>query len=536
MYNLLTDGLIRVRLIDGSSAALSLPAVYEAMAADRVAAFVALRPHQRHAWHAFLAQLGVIAVERSRRTTASRATDQWPQVANEWRVLLRELTQQFSDDEPWRLVVDDPARPAFMQCPAPNGLGHYNKRVATPDDLDVLITSKNHDVKQEVAVGSAPDDWALALISLQTMGAQLGRGNYGVARMNGGYSTRPCLGIAPASGGMGTHLFSDIERMLSERTSVLNDHPDYFAPEDGLALLWLEPWDGVASLDLRGLDPYFIEICRRVRLRTQDGEILAQTAPSKAARLAAKDAHGNLGDFWTPIRREDATALSLSSVGFRYDRLAKLMFDKAAFDPPAAMKVSAVQSERWTVVARGIAGGQGKTGGYHERSDIAFKANTVAAFGRTEGLDTLARTSKAQIEEIKEVESALKFGIAVAASGGKPMAELTKADRMHAGPYVRRLDEAIDGIFFACLERRFAASDDEERMVAARGEFARYMIEAARELLREAMDAVPCPVVWRYRAQARAAGAFESRLRRPKSVFSDQPEIFKSEEAHNATR
>ena len=32
---------------------------------DQVEAFPALRPHQRHAWHAFLVQLGVIAMHKA---------------------------------------------------------------------------------------------------------------------------------------------------------------------------------------------------------------------------------------------------------------------------------------------------------------------------------------------------------------------------------------------------------------------------------------------------------------------------------------
>ena len=64
MFNLLNEPLIRTRLDDGATTALSLPEVYEELAADRVQAFPALRPHQRHAWHAFLAQLGVLATRR----------------------------------------------------------------------------------------------------------------------------------------------------------------------------------------------------------------------------------------------------------------------------------------------------------------------------------------------------------------------------------------------------------------------------------------------------------------------------------------
>ena len=523
MHNLLADPLIRLRFADGATQAVSLPAVYEALTADAVAAFPALRPHQRHAWHAFLAQLGVIAIERSGQSAP-------PRTAAEWRALLRALTAGFGGDEPWQLIVGDPAVPAFMQCPAPAGFGEYRGRAETPDDLDILVTAKNHDVKRGVAVRGGPDDWMFALVNLQTMAGQMGRGNYPIARMNGGYSSRPCLGLAPAEGGLGAHLLHDMRRMLEGRDALLERHADYFRSRNGVALLWLEVWDGATALDLRRLDPYFIEICRRVRLRAEEGRIVAWTAASKTARVAAKEAHGNLGDFWTPIGFKDGKALSLSSVGFRYDRLAKLILDDS-FDPPPAMQVSMSQTARWRVVARGVAGGQGKTDGYHERNDIAFGHRTTTALGRREGRDALAVIAKAQVDEIREVEGALRFGVAVAASGGE-LADLTKVDRMHANPYARRLDEAVDSRFFEFLERRFLAADDAAK-AGVRADFARGMIKTARELLNEAVDTVPCQVVRRYRARSRAFSAFHSRLRRATGVFSDQPEIFQVQETDN---
>ncbi len=524
--NLLADPLIRVHLLDGTSAAMSLPEVYGVLAVDRVASFPALRPHQRHAWHAFLAQLGVIAMHGSGVAAP-------PRKAGEWRTLFRELTAEFSDDEPWQLIVDDPERPAFMQCPASTTLGQYRGRVATPDDLDILVTAKNHDVKQAAATGCEADDWILALIDLQTMAGFLGAGNYGIARMNGGFSARPCLGLAPHEGGLGAHLFHDVQRMLEGRDSLLESHPDYYRPTDGKALLWLEPWDGTESLGLQGLDPYFIEVCRRVRLRAEDRGIVAWTAASKTVRVAAREAHGDLGDFWTPVSTKDAKALSLSSAGFRYDRLARLILDPDSFELPAAMKAGSTGPARWRVVARGVAGGQGKTDGYHERSDIAFDNRTAAAFGGQEQRDALARISEAQIEEVRAIEQALKLGVAVAASGGKVISDLTKADRMHAGPYLRRLDQAVDARFFGFLERRFLAADDVAR-AAERAEFAKRIIHAARNLLDEAVETVPCPAVRRHRARARAISAFNGQLRGPRSVFSDQPEIFRAKEKNDA--
>lgn len=525
MYNLLMDPLVRVRLVNGEPAAMSLPEIYEAAATDDVASFPALRPHQRHAWHAFLAQLGVIAVQRADLAAL-------PETATEWRTVLRGLTTEFADDEPWRLIVEEPAQPAFMQCPAGNTLNQYRRRVAAPDDLDLLVTSKNHDVKQTVAATCAPDDWALALIDLQTMAGFLGAGNYGVSRMNGGFSARPCLGLAPHNRGLGAHLFHDIHRMLQERPHLLQSYPDYFRTEGGTALLWTVPWDGTKSLDLSDLDPYFIEICRRVRLGLRCGVIEARTAGSKKGRVASKFANGNIGDFWTPVTRGDAKALSLSRAGFRYDHLAKLLFDGRAYALPRAMTVDVAGKKRWRIVARGMAGGQGKTDGYHERNDVVFAPQVVTAFSRRKKRDELAAACNELLEEIAEVSRALRLGVAVAASGGRLLSDLTKTDRTQAVPYVRRFDAAIDPLFFGAVERRFVAEDEASKK-DERESFAKKMVATAHALLEEAVEAVPCPAIRRLRAQARASSAFHGRLRRSR-VFAGQPEIFAPKEAPRA--
>lgn len=520
MHNLLTDPLIRVQPVDGETTAMSLPEIFEAASTHEVAAFPALRPHQRHAWHAFLAQLGTIAVQQA-------GLADLPGAASEWRTFLRGLTPEFDEDEPWQLIVDDPVQPAFMQCPAGDTLSQYRRRVATPDDLDLLVTSKNHDLKQAAATTSAPDDWVFALIDLQTMAGFLGAGNYGIARMNGGFSARPCLGLAPADGGFGAHVFYDIQRMLEHRPQLL-ERPEHYRPKNGTALLWTVPWDGARSLDLGDLDPYFIEICRRVRLCIEDRRIVAKTAGSKKSRVAAKAARGNVGDFWTPISKGDAKALSLSSAGFRYDRLNKLLFDRT-YDLPPAMTVSATGNERWRVVARGMAGGQGKTDGYYERNDIVFASRVAAVFGRKEERDELAAICDALLEEIAEVSRALRLGVAVAASGGKRLPDLSKNDRTYARPYARRLDAWVDPRFFRAVERRFVANSQASKK-AERASLVKDMVAAADQLLAEAAESVPCPAIRRHRARARAFSAFHGSLRGARSVFADQPEIFSAQE------
>ena len=192
MFDLLTERLIRTDLLSGDRVPLSLPEVYEAMMADEVTGFPALRPHQRHAWHAFLAQLGAVGVYHVAREVPPRG-------AAHWHHLLEKLTPDRPNRTAWRLIVDDPTLPAFMQCPAPDGLSSYRKELLAADDLDLLVTSKNHDVKSSMAVTGEVDDWIFSLVSIQTMSGFGGAGNYGVARMNGGFSSRPCLGLAPAA-------------------------------------------------------------------------------------------------------------------------------------------------------------------------------------------------------------------------------------------------------------------------------------------------------------------------------------------------
>lgn len=522
MFNVLTERLIGLRSPDGSGVDESLPGVYEALVADRVEAFPALRPHQRHAWHSFLAQLAVLALVRARR-------DEMPRFADEWRELLRGLTPGFPDDEPWRLVVDEPSRPAFMQCPAPSGLSAYKKSLTTPDDLDVLVTSKNHDLKASIGTAGRGDDWIFALVSLQTMGGYLGAGNHGIARMNGGYSSRPCLGLAPANGALGAHLAHDIRQMIKHRSKVLGRYEEYYSPEEGIGLVWMQPWDGTDSLRMQDLDPYFIEICRRVRLVTQTGRIAALTATSKTRRIAAAEAKGDLGDHWTPVAIDGGTkALSITGAGFRYDRLARVVLDQRTFRPPLAMSIDCETGGSWRLVARAVAAGQGKTEGYHERTDIVFASRVARSLlGTGEERDTLEALAQAQIAEVQEVIAALRRGIATAASGGKEAKSATKANWEAAVPYARRLDASADVHFFEALQSRFGVT--EEQQAKARRQFVQRLIRQAQSLLDEAIRTVPGPAIQRYRAEARARSTFHWRLRRADGVFSDQPDIFETE-------
>ncbi|MBS0301732.1 MAG: type I-E CRISPR-associated protein Cse1/CasA, partial [Proteobacteria bacterium] len=184
----------------------SLPELLVALAANGVRDFPRLRPHQRHPWHAFLVQLAAIALRHA-------GQDQpWTEAAD-WRVALRDLTPDDADGAPWCLVAP-PDRPALLQAPVPGeNIAAWTNLLHAPDALDMLVTSKNHDLKAARAHGAEADDWLFALLSLQTQEGFLGAGNYGISRMNGGFASRPGVGVAPV-GAWGARWRADVTSAL----------------------------------------------------------------------------------------------------------------------------------------------------------------------------------------------------------------------------------------------------------------------------------------------------------------------------------
>ena len=107
-HSLLDEALVRWRCVArGELHRGSLPELFAAMAADTVRDFPALRPHQRHPWHAFLAQLGAIALHRTEQSQP------WTKAAD-WRAALLSLTPEDADGAAWCLVAP-PERPALLQ-------------------------------------------------------------------------------------------------------------------------------------------------------------------------------------------------------------------------------------------------------------------------------------------------------------------------------------------------------------------------------------------------------------------------------------
>ena len=531
MGHLLSDPLIRYRQSSGTTREGSLPEVYAALMADEAEAFPALRPHQRHAWHAFLVQLGAMAVDRGRLGAP-------PSDAEEWCRIMRALTPEWPDDEPWRLVVDDITKPAFMQPPASSVecWKDFKISVSTPDALDMLVTSKNHDLKSEVAAEAETDDWIFALVALQTTEGFGGAGNYGISRMNGGLGNRSAFALAPASLNLGAHVRRDIKALLEFMPGILAEHP---GTASGHAMLWTLPWDGNAAeaLLFSQVHPLYLEMCRRIRLHSDaSGDLSAKRASSKAARIEAKALNGLTGDPWALVDRRDKKGekvLTLPGGGFNYKRCADYL-TSGEYGRPILMNPTAEETrseETMELVARAMVRGPGKTEGYHERRiAVRHKFRSAMLRRNTNDLTDVASISQGRISDVGKVQRILSHAIQVYAARGEHD-KISPEQRERARAWLNRLDEIIDATFFDDLQTEFESPENERQAIRHRwllnDDDRSGVINHARALLNDAADSLPCPAIHYYRAREAAEGLFEGRIRGGSGfpdMFSDRDE------------
>lgn len=501
--NLLEERLLHYRRVEtGERIACTLPELFIAMAKDEVRDFPALRPHQRHPWHAFLVQLAAIALHRSNQTEPF-------DTAQDWKTSLLALTPNDPDGAAWCLVspVD---RPAFMQAPEPSGsIGSWKNCLLAADELDMLVTSKNHDLKAARMLKSTPQEWAYALVSLQTQEGVLGAGNYGISRMNRGYGSRCGIGVHP-NGEWGARWQRDCAVLKGSRSALMDAHG--FSSDQGHALIWTIPWSGEDSLSFTSLDPWYIEICRRVRIINTSEGLSAFATSSKAPRIAAKELNGITGDPWMPVDGVAAKALTIGGRGFDYKLSTELLLGKKFTKPITQLWLPCDDTEGVYLIAQGVARGQGKTEGFHERRIPVSR--TIRKALLTQSTDELAKLADERIVAIAEVRKMLWLALAVLfGNGAKDEAgkdkEASDAIKNRASLFAQPLESLCDAQFFPELIEEIEATDRD----AVRNQWLLALAARAESVLQSAFTAGPRSGQLRYRAQSAALMRLRSAMR-----------------------
>lgn len=503
MHDLLADPVFPAALQGGDLRWLDLPDVLAALASQQVEQLPGLAPHQRQPWYQFLVQLAALATEDT--------GDPLPTRGDLWRQALLGLAPA----EAWHLIQADPARPAFMQPPAGSAAwAKYGPFAHTPDGIDVLVTAKDHDVKLARIGAAEPHHWVYALVALQTLQGYSGRGNFGIARMNGGFASRMMLDFVPAMD-WGARFCRAVLMLAERKSEILAAYPDYFTANHPLKLLWPLAWDDEAPLALHELHPYAIEICRRVRLVAGgDGRIAALFRPSSTARVEAKAARGALGDPWIPVRKDadELKSETLGERGFHYRKVVELLFDESRTPPPALAATSDDPDPGSMLLHMSVlVRGQGGTEGLHERILPVRHINAVdfADSGWREELHGLAC---GLVEDAELAGRALKAGLLTMVQGAPDEPKTLDWSDGRVGVWLASLDAAVDGIFFDRLwDLAAAAGEDRDR---CRRDYQRFLVERVEGLFAKAAFDLPVPSGRRERALARGELILKAMLRR----------------------
>jgi CRISPR system Cascade subunit CasA len=496
-YSVIDDSLLTVRRCDQTNRKLSLPELIAGIIHGRISELSCVQPHQWQAVHCFLVQLAVITVYR---TGLELTAD-----AEGWKNALLALTA--NDSNPWHLVVEDLSAPAFFQTPIPEGslsAAGYKPSIYTPDDIDMLVTSKNHDIKQHRIRRPSAEHWIYALITLQTLEGVQGRGNYGIARMNSGYGSRVFAEFAPGLD-LKSRFLHDVKALLDARTDLVNDHG---YDESGHALLWVLPWGGEKneSLPLSSLDPFFIEVCRRLRF-LGNGEFQRYAANTQGERVQRnKDLKGVLGDPWAPVDVAEAKVMSVSQSGFPYDMIRELLLG-ARYKQPVAMRFKPSGTDGGYLVASGLARGKGQTGGFHQRI-LYIPSGIRRLLSSPKEKEALANRSKTWVDLAGSVsKNILQPTLRALFSAGRNQRQYIHFEKIN--PWIKQYTATVDDVFFLKLWDLAQQSDAE-----ARPQWQETLFRIARETFEAAIKSVPLSTIDKYRAISKAESVFYGRAAR----------------------
>ena len=503
----------RMLLIDcdlggGNRASLDLFDVFAALSRGELMAFCGARPHQRAPLHAFFVQVAALALHRA-------GLDDPPPDAEVWRELLMALTPDWPDGEAWQLIVEDWSKPALLQPPLPDPKFEkdYKGLERSADGLDMLVTSKNHDLKAARLRHGAPQDWFFALVGLQTAEGFMGTGNFGISRMNGGFGSRVFLGLRP-DGGIGRAFQRDVRALLAVRSQILAETPGLSDAGDGL--LWLAPWSGLESRPFKGLDPFYVEVCRRVRLYRDARGIFARTAGSKCRRIAAEPLKGLTGDPWAPlVVGEGKSWTPVEDILFDYRLMARMLDKEKITRPCLAEFQPGDPNEGMELVLTAVVRGQGKTSGFHERR-VPISNQVMRRLGRRVALDRVGQVAHKRLENVRSVQSILRQALfhlfrKGAVFSGAASAQVDYKDKFSEAKIERwlvRFNADVDAAFFGSGFWEEVACAGAKHGPAWRQE----VIGLAWAVLRLAGEAAPHSQVKRLRARADAEGLFRGRV------------------------
>jgi len=499
MYDLLTDPLIGVHTPEGVQR-VTLPELLAGLSAGKINGYTGLRAHQADPWHVFLVQLA--ASIQARHPTAALPTD-----PGYWRDGLLDLAE--GKPSAWHLVWEEVTQPAFMQHPwtdtDKDESSTFKVTATFPDELDVVMTARGHDIKSARTHNSDIEAWLFAIVTSQTISPYGGgKGTiHGVVRMNSGIGSR-CIVAWVADPHPSKRFIRETQRSIRERSKILEQ--GFKFRQQGVCLTWIKPWNRKENqFTIEDLEPFFIESCRFIRLVSTNGEISVRRAPTRPQVGPDSFRNGNVGDPWLPIVSETQAALNIKAPGFSPQIITDLVFfnriEKHGF-------LLAEQLDDYGFLIGSVLASDGncKTDGfYHIELPVPPKARLDLI--NKQSRETLGHLAQQLLADAKTVQQILGTALAALLSEGEP--EKPDFERVKAWLANSRKDFSRhwEAQFFPALWR-----GAEEAPEAVRQGWQQYLIDGAQALLDQAIERLPLPANRTWRAITQAQGVFRAML------------------------
>ena len=419
----------------------------------------------------------------------------------------------------WTLVVDDVTQPAFMQAPVPKKADfsafHPTKpKAKSADQMDLLVISRNHDVKFTRISNKDVESWVYALVSLQTMTCYLGVGQYGIARSSGGTGCRPRVGLE-FSLRIGVQWTREVRILLGYRHKILFGPWKY--SDTGIVLTWVPFWNLSTSISIESLDPFFIEISRAIRLVRYENKIYALSAnsgPMVLAKSIRESLNGRLGDPWIPINITKESALNVLAEGFTPKRLRELIFlkngEESIYEPSFMQESYSEDSGSCYFYASALArrGKNSNTEGFHVGHVYIPSKTRPRLFRSGPERDRLARLSEDAIFDAGQMQNrVLKVALFSFLEGGQNIDKIDWEKREVKEWWKtteKQFSEEWSSNYFPWLWT-MAEQEDAD---AARLEWLKALRDKAKTVLDDAIARYPARSGRRYRSRVKAEGMF----------------------------
>ncbi len=145
--------------------------------------------------------------------------------------------------------------------------------------------------------------------------------------------------------------------------------------------------------------------------------------------------------------------------------------------------------------------GQGKTEGYHERHIIIPPKAAGLFRSQPAGVVAIARK---RVDALGGLRRALSFSLRALSQGGPEKVVDKDTTNKVVSPWLRRLESESERDFFEDLWKEVEADDSTPPWFA----WLKKQRKRGRDLLEEASNSLPHPLLRRYRAKVKAENAF----------------------------